>query len=106
MIITIDKIKQKIEDGKLTIPGIDKHNVHSVQKIKTAEGITIFGLKTGEDKWDNFYKGIQILDGGNSCNVVCIAVDKDNENLTYGVPVMGKINKHYQYIKKKRGLIQ
>ena len=104
MVITIDKIKQRIAEGKLTVPGITKHNVNSMQKIQTGEGITFFGVQSGEDKWNNFFKAIQILDGGNSCNVVYIAVDKDNWYLTYGVPVLGTINKHYVYNKKK-GLI-
>ena len=103
MVITIDNIKKKIAAGKLTVPGIDNNNVHSMQEIQTAEGITFFGIKTGEDKWDNFYKAIQLIDGGNSCNVVCIALDKDNGYLTYGVPILGTINKHYAYNKKKRG---
>ena len=105
MVITIDNIKKKIAAGKLTVPGINNNNVHSMQEIQTAECITLYGVKTGEDKYDNFYKAIQLLDGGNSCNVVYIAVDKLNGDLTYGVPVIGTVNKHYVYNKKKKGLI-
>lgn len=52
MIITIDKIKQRIAEGKLTLPGITKHNVHSMQKIQSGQGITALHCAYSADVTD------------------------------------------------------